>query len=287
MNKFLASMASIVRKVDKHFKFTILEIGALQVSNNNEPFYKLLDLFPESKIIGFEVDKELCATMNSTSPTGVKYYPHALGQFNEKRKFYVTRHQMCCSLYEPNKSINNLYNNLEAADLLYETDIETVSLDFFVKENQVGPIDFIKIDVQGAELDIFKGARKTLKNVLQIVSEVYLLPQYKDQPLFGEVCNFLDKQNLMFNKFLGMGGRSLKPVIMNNNPNAVSQNIWTDAVFIRHVQKMENLTNQQLLKLSLLACLYGSTDLSFYCLSQFDTRQSTSLAKEWFETSQT
>ena len=35
-----------------------------------------------------------------------------------------------------------------------ETEIETISLDYFVEKHEVGDVDFIKIDVQGAELDV-------------------------------------------------------------------------------------------------------------------------------------
>lgn len=73
---------------------------------------------------------------------------------------------MCCSLYEPNDSLNSLYNNLEVAYLASQSTIETINLDFFAQEYGVDAIDFIKIDVQGAELDIFKGGSQVLKNVL-------------------------------------------------------------------------------------------------------------------------
>ena len=49
--------------------------------------------------------------------------------------------------------------------------------------------------------------------------------------------NFLKNHNLMFNKFLGLAGRALKPVIIDNNANNASQHIWSDAVFTYDVQK--------------------------------------------------
>ena len=142
-------------------------------------------------------------------------------------------------------------------------------------------VDFIKIDVQGAELDVFKGGSKTLKNVLKIVCEVEFIQHYENQPLFGEVSDYLSQYNLMFNKFLGLSGRALKPIMLNNNPNLPSQHIWSDAVFVRHIQKIHSLNDEKLLKLGLLACVYYSLDLTFYCLSEYDKRHSTSFAKNW------
>ena len=281
MNKPLFELVESIKKTNIELNFNIIEIGALQIQDKKEPFYQLLDYFPSSKIIGFEIDQEVCEKMNINSREGVKYYPYALGKANERRKLYITQDPMCCSLYKPNEELLKLYNNLEVAYLKEETEIDTVSLDYFIDKHEIGNIDFIKIDVQGAELDIFQGASKTLKNVLKIVCEVEFVPHYQNQPLFGDVCNHLIKHDLMFNKFLDLAGRSLKPIVMNNKLNFPSQYIWSDAIFIYHIQKIKNLTDEQILKLSLFACVYLSLDLTFYCLSEYDRRYSTSFAKEW------
>lgn len=281
MNKPLFELVEFIKKTNIDLNFKIIEIGALPVENKKEPFYELLDYFPSSKIIGFEIDQQVCEKMNANSHKGAKYYPYALGKANERRKLYITQDPMCCSLYKPNEELIKLYNNFEVAYLKEETEINTVSLDYFIDKHEIGNIDFIKIDVQGAELDIFKGASKALKNVLKIVCEVEFVPHYQNQPLFGDVCNHLIKYDLMFNKFLGLAGRSLKPVILNNKINFPSQHIWSDAVFVYHIQKIKNLTDEQILKLGLFACVYLSLDLTFYCLSEYDKRYSTSFAKEW------
>ena len=168
---------------------------------------------------------------------------------------------------------------MEVAYLKTETSVETVSLDHFVKSNNLGKIDFIKIDVQGAELDIFKGGTKTLSDVLKIVCEVEFVEHYENQPLFGDVCEFLAREDLMFNKFLGFGGRALKPIVLQNNPNYASQYIWSDAVYIKHVLKIPELDKAELLKLAVLSAVYGSADLVHYCLSIFDKKNSSSLSK--------
>ena len=154
-------------------------------------------------------------------------------------------------------------------------------LELFIDKHDIGNIDFIKIDVQGAELDIFKGASNALKNVLNIVCEVEFIDVYENQPLFGDICNYLSQYNLMFNKFLGLAGRAIKPVKLDNNLNKPSQHMWSDAVFVHHILKIHDLNNIQLIKLSLLACVYYSLDLTFYCLSIYDKRNSTSFARDW------
>ena len=94
------------------------------------------------------------------------------------------------------------------------------------------------MDIQGAELDVLKGAAKSIENVLTIVSEVEFIPIYNEQPLFGDVCTFLNSKNIMFHKFLGLSGRSLIPVILENNVNFPTQHMWSDAVFIKNILKI-------------------------------------------------
>jgi FkbM family methyltransferase len=274
----LEQLASIISAESPELKFKIMEIGALQLEGNPEPFYSLLDLFPGSQIIGFEVDEDLCNEMNSKAVPGVRYFPNALGEREECRDFYITNHPMCSSLYEPNEPLISLYNNFEVAYLKRKTKIKTVSMDSFAQVNGISEVDFIKIDIQGAELDVFRGGAQVLKSVLALVCEVEFIPHYVQQPLFGDVCTFLHEQELMFHKFIGIAGRALKPIVIDNNPNLPSQHIWSDAMYIRHVQAIQDLSTQQLLKLSVLAAVYGSPDLSYFCLAHYDMKKETTLA---------
>ena len=280
MKDTLEKLAEIINKNKIDCKFKILEIGALQIENSKPRFYKLLEYFPLSEIIGFEIEKDACDEMNSKAAKGIKYYPHALGEKNERRKLYITEHPMCTSLYKPIEILPKLYQNLQFMNLKKETEIETITLDTFAEQYSIEDVDFIKIDVQGAELDIFKGGKKLLKNVLKIVCEVEFIPLYQDQPLFADVTKFLNQNDFMFNKFVGIAGRTLKPTVFNNDPNIPSQLMWSDAIFIKQIEKIQTLSNEKLLKLSLLAAVYNSLDLTFFCLSIYDKNNSTTLAKD-------
>ena len=285
MKNFLQLTVDVIKEVNHDLSFTLIEVGALKLSNKKEPFYELLDYFPSSKIIGFEIEKELCNKMNSSARNGVKYYPYALGEFTEERNLYITNHPMCSSLYKPNEDFLSLYHNLEVAYLKSKTSINTITLDKFLDDNNIGNIDFIKIDIQGAELDVFKGSKKSLANVLKIICEVEFVEFYENQPLFGDVCKYLSNYNFMFNKFLGVAGRSLKSAVINNNPNFPSQHMWSDAVFVKNIKIIPQLDDQKLLKLCLLSVVYGSLDLANYCLLEYDKRNSSALAKKIFERS--
>ncbi len=264
-----------IYEIDNTLSFTCLEIGALPLEGQTEPFHQLLDFFPQSKIIAFEVDEHLCQQLNQQAKPGITYYPVALGRTEKNRAFYETQHPMCSSLYPPNEKLLSLYHNLEVSMLKSVTHLDTLSIDTFIKEQGIGAVDFIKIDIQGAELEVFQNGIDTLKDTLAIFTEVEFVPLYIDQPLFGDVCQFLSARDFMFHKFQGVAGRTLKPLVINNQPNFPSQNMWSDAIFIKNISSMPHLSSQQLLKLGLLSFIYGSFDVAFHCFQIYDEKNAT------------
>lgn len=277
----LKNFFNLIKETQIDLNFIIAEIGAHPYGEFKESFHSLLDHFPGSKIFAFEISKEECDKLNEICKKGMKFFPYALGEKREKRKFYNTYHPVCSSLYEPNEKLLKLYNNLNVAYLKNVTEIETLSLDDFTKIEQIKLIDFIKIDIQGAELDVFKGASNVLNNVLMIVSEVEFVEQYKKQPLFGEVNSFLNRKNFMFHKFLGLGGRALKPIILKNDKNFPSQHIWSDAMFIQNINDISNFSDINLLKMAVLSFLYNSPDLTYFYLAEYDKRKNTTICESF------
>lgn len=278
----LAEFSTAFRQAGLSLHFTMLEIGGVPLDSQAEPFHLLLDSFPGSQVIAFELDPELCAELNKTARPGLQFHAVPLGRREEVRTLYETRHPMCASLYEPNQPLLSLFGNLEVAYLQKTSSVTTTSLDHFAENQGLRDIDFVKIDIQGAELDVFQGGIESLKNVVAIVSEVGFIPLYVGQPLFSDVATYLAQNGLMFHKFLGMAGRSLRPVILNDDPNFASQHMWSDAVFIRQIDALESVPDEKLLKMGVFAYLYGSPDLTHFCFAAHDQRRGTRFAERVF-----
>lgn len=264
-------MAAIVREAHPSLDFSILDIGARPL-DDDDSFYRLLDLFPGSRIIAFEVEKKLCDDLNKTARPGLEYHAVALGGAGERRRFFETRHPMCSSLYEPDENLLARYHGLEVVSLARVQEIETVRLDTYASEQNMSDFDFMKIDVQGAELDVFRGAVNSLKGIVALISEVEFAPIYRDQPLFGDVCGFLSGQDLAFHKFLGFAGRVLRPFDVSRHGQPMTNHMWADAFFVRALDAVPALPADKLLKLAFLAFYYGSPDLAQLCLAEHDRR---------------
>lgn len=69
--------------------------------------------------------------------------------------------------------------------------VQTMRLDDFCSSHNLMAIDFIHMDVQGAELMVLKGAGKTIKQIKNIWLEVSNVALYAGQPLQKEVESFL------------------------------------------------------------------------------------------------
>lgn len=273
-----AMLARIIKANGYHPSFTMLEIGA-RPESQREPFYVLAEQFPSSRLVAFEVDRQVCDDLNKGAPRGVTYYPVALGKAQETREFSETQDPMCSSLYPLDERYADLFHGLEGARLKKISRIDTVSADHFVKAYNIGPVDFIKVDIQGAELEVFQGGIETLKHVLCVICEVEFAPLYRNQPLFGDVDAYLRSQGMHFHKFLGIAGRTMKPVVINNSINDFAgHHMWADALFIRDLFSAHTLNDGDLLKLALLLDLYQSPDVAYFMLKQFDVRHRTDLA---------
>lgn len=71
-----------------------------------------------------------------------------------------------------------------------------VTLDTLIKKHpEYSKPDFLKLDVQGYELEILKGAEELLKNTEIILLEASLIPVNKGCPLISTVIEFMSSRN--------------------------------------------------------------------------------------------
>jgi FkbM family methyltransferase len=274
-------LASTLRKRKLDVAFNMLDIGALPVEGQEDPFQQLLKFFPSSRLSGIEIDPELFAELNRKASGGVRYYPHALGLKDEKRRLYEAMHPMCTSLYRFDERYADLFSGLDVMRLKHVSEIATISLDQLVRGHDLSAIDFIKIDVQGAELEVLQGGARALHDVLVVIAEVEFVPLYEGQPLFGDVSAHLARQGLSFHKFLGMAGWVIKPLTAHGHQNYPVQFLWADALFVKDLLKLDALDGVQLLKLAVLAGLYDSKDIALHALRQHDTAHGGDLAEAY------
>jgi FkbM family methyltransferase len=69
--------------------------------------------------------------------------------------------------------------------------------------------DLMKLDVQGYELEVLKGARKSLEQVQAVLMEVSLIDMYENNPLLHDVTAFMKEQGFIAYDICGLMRRPL------------------------------------------------------------------------------
>lgn len=70
-------------------------------------------------------------------------------------------------------------------------EVEMITLDSFFEQDNLLKYNFINIDVQGYELEVFKGSLRTLESIDYIISEVNRAELYENCTNVYELDNFL------------------------------------------------------------------------------------------------
>ena len=253
----------------------ILDVGAMSLGGASA-YQKLVD-HKKARVIGFEPGLEECRKLNERMGPPHIFYPFFIGD-GAPATYYETNHVMTGSLYRPNTGLLEMFQNLAELTAMVQThEVETRRLDDI---EGIGCVDFIKMDVQGSELNVFKGASKALETALAIQVEVEFVELYQGQPMFSDVDKYLRGKGYQFHTFLGFGKRCFKPVVVNDNVNdGLNQYLWSDAVYVKDWMRLEHLSTVQLKKYAvLLHDLFRSADLCHLLLSRIDGRDGTDLA---------
>jgi FkbM family methyltransferase len=156
------------------------------------------DIGDRCAAIGFEPDIEECEQLARRygDRPNVRIVPLALGSRRGPATLYVTKERAGSSLF-PQHPDAERYPNLSPGRVEHTVDVELDTLDNWAAVEGVDRVDVIKVDTQGAELDVLKGATRVLDDVRAIEVEVEFNPLYEGIPLFGDIDRFLRRRGFV------------------------------------------------------------------------------------------
>lgn len=193
------------------------------------------------------------------------------------RRLRLYRQRGCSSLYEADTSRAARYDRDGYYILDGEVDVQLQGLDeALYREDK--DYSYLKIDIQGAELEAFTTGPHLLSQLVMVRCEVSFLPIYKSQPLFADISAFMMESGFELLRFVEQhhwrrNSRTKYPRVAGNGVSSVGQLIHGDALFVRSPESLIGTgpkAGTKLLDLAFLAYAYGDVDLAIAALNTDD-----------------
>ena len=261
------------------FRIKVVDIGA-SAEDGSPPPYKGLLAIGDVDLVGFEPHAESLAALTLKKGPFETYLPHVIAD-GARHTLNLCFGPGMTSLLTPNLPTLSLFHLFPIWAQIRATEIvDTVRLDDVPETDGA---DFIKIDIQGAELLALSHGLKRLRDVCIIQIEVNFVPMYVGQPLFSEIEQFLRHNGFMFHRFLDSEARMLRPMVIDDNPHGgMSQLVWADGIFVRDLARLDLYSDRQLLvAATILHDCYRSFDAALMLLFEYDERNGTKVHRSY------
>lgn len=180
-----------LKKIYKNYKLDI--VGVIHIGAHLGQEYSTYNDIKIKNMAFFEPQHDLFKKMSEKIPksSNIKLYNMALGNSVEEKTMYVDSYNQASSSVLKPKIHLDQYPHIK-----FENQI-TINMEKLDNVIEFGKYNFINIDVQGFELEVFKGAKKTLKNIDYIYTEVNRDEVYQNCTKIKDLDQFLLNYNFI------------------------------------------------------------------------------------------
>ena len=242
----------------------IVDIGANPI--DGDPPYKRMLAAGLCDVVGFEPQAEALARLEKMAGPRERYLPYAVGD-GTTRSLHVCNLEGMTSLLVPDPAHLALFNLFPTWGEVKNTlPVSTHRLDEIA---EIAHMDFLKMDIQGAERDVLTHGRAKLAETVAVQIEVSFITLYEGQPTLGEMDVMMRELGFLPHCFAELKVWPLAPTVVSGQPNkGLRQLLEADLVYVRDFTRAQNMTADQWKHLALIAhhC-YGSVDLAARCLN--------------------
>lgn len=168
---------------------TVVDIGAQELENEGHVYAPLTGGSLPWRIVGFEPQQDKIEASRRRNPDGrILLLPTFIGDGLEQT-FHINNDDATSSLLPFNEALTSALADLDHLRTLRTERVATSRLDDALAD--AGPVDFLKLDIQGFEYPVLRHAPQVLARTSVIHCEVAFAPIYAGQALFSEVEQLL------------------------------------------------------------------------------------------------
>ncbi|WP_200344249.1 FkbM family methyltransferase [Halochromatium glycolicum] len=246
----------------------VVDIGANPI-DGTPPYASLLKQ-GVIRLVGFEPQADALAKLQQMKGPHETYLPHAVGDGGQAT-LYICQASGMTSTLKPNNAVLDHFQGYPIWGKIKSTAVlDTVRLD---DVTEITHIDWLKIDIQGGELTVFKHGERKLKDALVIQTEANFIHLYEGQPLFADIDQWMRAHGFMLHTLLEQRRRLYAPMTINGGIHqGLNQLTTADAVYIPSFDRLNQLTTSDLLKLAtIMDEAYHSYDYTLQLLGLIDS----------------
>ncbi len=193
----IESWLDLIAKVEQNAKGVILDVGAA----DGLFLRKAAKVFPKSTYFAFEPRKEMEATLAEVIRRlgiNASIYSMALSDGSGSAEMAIMSHGDASSLVIDTRGTHS--------DIVDTITVVTTTLDDFSKERDFcGEVEILKVDVEGFERNVLKGAGSTLARVRNLILEISPLRHVSRnetieilEMIFASGMNLVDSSEMNF-----------------------------------------------------------------------------------------
>lgn len=249
---------------------SVCDIGANPLDGEKPPYSELIECC--GSLVAFEPHPEAYEALLKGNKKNCRFLPYAIGD-GLHYTLNVCKASGMSSLLEPNIEVLSNFNLFKIfGEVIGTVPVKTIRLD---DVSEIEEIHYLKMDVQGFELNILQNAPSSLHDIVVIHTEVCFVELYKGQPLFGDIDLMLRNNGFMMHCIPHLAKWPVSPLIIGGNPRkALNQVMYADIVYIRDFAQFQYLLPSVLKRLCMImhSC-YQSYDIAAKCIEELMKRE--------------
>jgi FkbM family methyltransferase len=197
----------------------------------------------------------------------------ALGNEQARKTLYLTVGPFASSLYPPNRAVLGEFGTWPWHESAGTDEVSVDRLDTCLADRPEWMPDFIKTDVEGADLDVLKGAEKALGSAFGLQVEAAFVERNVGAPLFADIDIFLRARGFTLFQLIREHWVRTNKII---GPRSRPQLIWADVIYFRDAAAMlgrigaadESRRESVLVKIVALLLVHGYHDFAVQIVEQ-------------------
>ncbi|NYJ73597.1 FkbM family methyltransferase [Allobranchiibius huperziae] len=247
----------------------IVDIGANPI--DGEPPYAPLLEQGVARVTGFEPQESAYAELTTREDGAHRYLPYAVGDGAE-HTLRLCVESGFASMLEPDRAQLGLLTDFpRMASVTDRIPMATRRLDDITEIEQ---LDYLKIDIQGGELDVFRHGRRLLARAVAVQTEVGFTRLYEDQPTFADLDLELRAHGFVPHLFVNTKTWPLAPLQWADPLQEQARHlVEADVLYVRDLARLDVLSEDQLHHLGLICDLaYASYGVTLLCIAELVRR---------------